>query len=66
MYNKDLKNLLESKCDIQIYNSKITAEDLYEWHNTYKKKMYIKKNSQEVEKKINKKLEAKTLVLTMK
>ena len=66
MYNKDLKKLLETKCDIHLYNPKITAEGLYEWHNKYEKKIYIKKPELKDEKKINKKLEAKTLVLTIK
>ena len=66
MYNKHLKQFLESKFNIQLRNPKITAESLYEWHNKHKKKIYIKKNNLEDEKIINRQLGAKTLVLTVK
>ena len=66
MYNKKLKDFIDSKCKVEIREPKITAEEMYEWDSGKKSKVYLKKPLLKDEKNINKRLGAKTLILTMK
>ena len=66
MYNKKLKDFIDSKCKVEIREPKITAEEMYEWDSRKKSKVYLKKPLLKDEKNINKRLGAKTLILTMK
>ena len=66
MYNDDLKKFIDDNCKVKILNPKITAEEMYEWDTKNKNKVYLKSPLLKDEKNINKKLGAKTLVLTIK
>ena len=61
MYNKKLKDFIDSKCKVEIREPKITAEEMYEWDSRKKSKVYLLLKD---EKNINKRLGAKTLILT--
>ena len=65
-FSKNLKQFLHSKFHIKVLTPTIVTKDLYEWHPTYKRKIFIKSKSNKPEKKINHKLETQTLILTVK
>ena len=62
---KDLKDFLEKHCEIEIYTPEYSFGNLYEWHRKTNKRVSLNENVK-FETKINKKLDAKTVVLTIK
>ena len=66
MYDNKLKKFIDSKCGVKLLDPKITAESLYEWNTKKQRNSYINKSSLEEEKRINKLMKSKTLVLTYK
>jgi len=65
MYNKKLKHLIETKCNIKIKTPKYTTDNYYQWHIKKSKKIHVKKSIHHNEKEINEKLQAKTVILTI-
>jgi len=65
MYNKELKRYLEEKCYVNSYIPKYSFGNSYEWHGDMNKRVSLNENVK-FEKKINRKLGAQTVVLTLK
>ena len=66
MFNKTLRDYIMSKSYVEFYDPHIKAEGMYEWDTEMKKQVYLAKKRLSLEKKIHEKLEAKTMVLTIK
>ena len=66
MYDSKLKQFIDKNCHVKLLEPKITAESLYEWNTKKQRNSYINKSSLKEEKEINKKMQSKTLVLTIK
>lgn len=66
MYNKNLKDYIDNKCHVKLYKPKYTDDSYHQWHLKKSKKVYIKKSIHNDELEINDKLNAKTVVLTIR
>ena len=66
MFDPGLRKYISSKAYVEFFDPKINAEDMYEWDTEKKKRVYLPKKKLNAEASIHDKLQAKTMVLTLK